>query len=140
MESTGTYWQSLYAVLMSKGFHVVLCNGKFNKNIKGKKNDVMDCQWIQKLYTLGLFTSSFLPDGKTEQLRTYCRHRSNLLYNSASTSRKMQKYLRLLNLRLDVSHNAKEMKITLIIFIVLFISLTSYSHSKEICNKNKICR
>jgi len=70
MESTGTYWQNLYAVLISKGLHVVLCNGKFTKNIKGKKTDIKDCQWIQKLHTLGLLTSSFLPDGKTEELRT----------------------------------------------------------------------
>lgn len=102
MESTGTYWQNLYAVLMSKGFDVILCNGKFTKNIKGKKSDVMDCQWIQKLHTLGLLSGSFLPDGKTEELRTYCRHRANLLHMAASTSKKMQKYLRLLNLRLDV--------------------------------------
>ena len=105
MESTGTYWQNLYAVLISKGFHVILCNGKFTKNIKGKKTDVKDCQWIQKLHSLGLLSSSFLPDGKTEQLRTYCRHRANLLHNAASTSKKMQKYLRLLNLRLDVVVN-----------------------------------
>jgi len=102
MESTGTYWQNLYAVLISRGFHVILCNGKFTKNIKGKKSDVKDCQWIQKLHSLGLLTSSFLPDAKTEQLRTYCRHRANLLHSAASTSKKMQKYLRLLNLRLDV--------------------------------------
>ena len=102
MESTGTYWQNLYSVLISRGFNVILCNGKFTKNIKGKKTDVKDCQWIQKLHTLGLLSSSFLPDGQTEQLRTYCRHRSNLIRSSASTSKKMQKYLRLLNLRLDV--------------------------------------
>lgn len=102
MESTGTYWQNLYAILISKGFHVILCNGKFTKNIKGKKTDIKDCQWIQKLHSLGLLTSSFLPDGKTEQLRTYCRQRANLLHSAASTSKKMQKYLRLLNLRLDV--------------------------------------
>lgn len=105
MESTGTYWQNLYAVLISKNFHVILCNGKFTKNIQGKKTDIKDCQWIQKLHSLGLLSSSFLPDGKTEQLRTYCRHRANLLHNAASTSKKMQKYLRLLNLRLDVVVN-----------------------------------
>ncbi|MFN0048425.1 MAG: IS110 family transposase [Cytophagales bacterium] len=105
MESTGTYWQSLYAVLMAKGFEVLLCNGKFTKNIKGKKTDVKDCQWIQKLHTLGLLSGSFLPDPDTEELRTYCRHRENLLHNAASTSKKMQKYLRLLNLRLDVVVN-----------------------------------
>lgn len=105
MESTGTYWQSLYAVLIANGFHVILCNGKFTKNIKGRKTDVQDCQWIQKLHSIGLLTGSFLPDEATEQLRTYCRHRSNLLDTAASTSKKMQKYLRLLNLRLDVVVN-----------------------------------
>ena len=55
MESTGTYWQSLYATLQSVGLDVILCNGKFIKNIKGKKTDVQDCQWIQKLHALGLF-------------------------------------------------------------------------------------
>lgn len=105
MESTGTYWQNLYAVLISRGFHVVLCNGKYAKNIKGKKTDIKDCQWIQKLHSLGLLTSSFLPDGKTEQLRTYCRQRASLLHSAASASKKMQMHLRLLNLRLDVVVN-----------------------------------
>ena len=102
MESTGTYWQNLYAVLLSKGFQVILCNGKFTKNIKGKKTDIKDCQWIQKLHSLGLLSSSFLPDEETEQLRTYTRHRANMLNNAASASKKMQKYLRLLNFRLDI--------------------------------------
>lgn len=102
MESTGTYWQGLFAVLQNAGFQVILCNGKFTKNIKGKKTDVQDCQWIQKLHTIGLLTGSFLPDEATEQLRTYCRHRANLIDQAADTTRKMQKYLRLLNLRLDV--------------------------------------
>lgn len=102
MESTGTYWQSLFAKLQAEGFKVILCNGKFTKNIKGKKTDVLDCQWIQKLHTIGLLSGSFLPDEHTEQLRTYCRHRSNLLELAGKASLKMQKYLRLLNLRLDV--------------------------------------
>lgn len=101
MESTGTYWQALYAVLSDSDFQVILCNGKFTKNIKGKKTDVQDCQWIQKLHSIGLLSGSFLPDLQTEELRTYCRHRAGLIDAAASTSKKMQKYLRLLNLRLD---------------------------------------
>lgn len=102
MESTGTYWQSLFVTLQGAGLEVILCNGKFTKNIKGKKTDVQDCQWIQKLHTLGLLSGSFLPDEATEELRTYCRHRTNLLEQAAATSQKMQKYLRLLNVRLDI--------------------------------------
>jgi len=102
MESTGTYWQSLFATLQAAGFRVILCNGKFTKNIRGRKSDVQDCQWIQKLHSIGLLTGSFLPDTATEQLRTYCRHRLNLIETAADNTRRMQQYLRLLNLRLDV--------------------------------------
>lgn len=102
MESIGTYWQNLFATLQEHGLEVILCNGKFTKNIKGKKTDVQDCQWIQRLHTLGLLSGSFLPDIETEKLRTFCRHRSNLVRSAASTTKKMQKYLRLMNYRLDV--------------------------------------
>ena len=105
MESTGTYWQSLYSMIEQGGIDIILCNGKFTKNIKGKKTDVQDCQWIQKLHTLGLLTGSFLPDIETEKLRTLCRHRLNLIDMNATIIKKMQKYLRLLNLRLDVVVN-----------------------------------
>lgn len=89
MESTGTYCQNLYAILISKGFQVIFCNGKFTKNIKGKKTDIKDCLCIQKLHILGLFAGSFFPDGKTEELRTYCKHRCNPLHAAASASKKM---------------------------------------------------
>lgn len=102
MESTGTYWQNLYSTLQELGLKVILVNGKFTKNVSGKKTDVKDCQWLQKLHTIGLLNGSFLPDTATEQLRTYCRQRTNLIDTAADTTRKMQKCLRLLNLRLDV--------------------------------------
>lgn len=124
MESTGTYWQSLYAVLIAQGFQVILCNGKFTKNIKGKKTDIQDCQWIQKLHSIGLLSGSFLPDQATEQLRTLCRHRANLLDSEAAASKKMQKYLRLLNLRLDVVVND-------------ICGLTGMAIIKAICNGEK---
>ena len=76
---------------------------------------MLDCQWIQKLHTIGLLSGSFLPDEATEQLRTYCRHRANLVDQAADTTRKMQKYLRLLNLRLDMV--VKDIEQTLLQFM-----------------------
>ena len=102
MESTGTYWQNLFSILQEVGIKVILVNGKFTKNIHGKKTDVKDCRWLQQLHSIGLLTGSFLPDSETDLLRTYCRHRTNLIQLAADTTRKMQKYLRLLNLRLDI--------------------------------------
>lgn len=93
LESTGTYWQNLYAVLQAKGFDVILTNGKFTKNIKGRKTDVQDCQWIQKLHSLGLLSGSFLPDDKTEQFRAYARQRTSWLNQSAAVTQKMQNFL-----------------------------------------------
>ena len=102
MESTGTYWQNLFSTLVGQGFDVILVNGRQTKNIKGKKTDIKDCQWIQKLHSLGLLSASFLPDSDTDTIRTYSRHRQNLLKQSASCTRRMQKYLRLMNMRLEV--------------------------------------
>lgn len=102
MESTGTYWQNLFSTLVGKGFDVILVNGRQTKNIKGKKTDIKDCQWIQKLHSLGLLSASFLPDSHTDTIRTYSRHRQNLLKQSASCIRRMQKYLMLMNMRLEV--------------------------------------
>jgi transposase len=105
MENTGNYWQNLYVELIKHGFEVTLANGKFTKNIKGKKTDVKDARWIQKLHSIGLLTSSFLPDETTEKLRTYCRQRQNMLDLAAEASLKMQKYLKILNFRLDIVVN-----------------------------------
>lgn len=105
MESTGTYWQNLFSSLVAYGFEVILVNGKQTKNVKGKKTDIKDCQWIQKLHSLGLLSSSFLPDSTTDIIRTYSRHRLNVLSQASSSSKRMQKYLRLMNMRLEVVVN-----------------------------------
>jgi transposase len=105
MESTGTYWQNLFSTLVAAGFDVILVNGKQTKNIKGKKTDIKDCQWIQKLHSLGLLSNSFLPDSTTDVIRTYSRHRLNLIEQSANCTKRMQKFLRLMNMRLDVVVN-----------------------------------
>lgn len=102
LESTGTYWQNLFVELMNSGLEVVLTSGRFTKTITRKKTDVLDCQWIQKMHALGLLPSSFLPDEQTEKLRTYTRHRANMIALKADTSHKMAKFLKYLNFRLDV--------------------------------------
>jgi len=102
MESTGDYWQNLFAILGNADFEVSLVNGKFTKNPTRQKTDVLDCQHIQKMHTLGLLRSSFLPDEPTERLRTYCRQRLNLIEARATRNRKIQKNLKLLNYRLDI--------------------------------------
>lgn len=50
MESTGSYWQTLFNALQQAGFEVLLVGGSQTKNVKGRKTDVIDCIWIQKLH------------------------------------------------------------------------------------------
>lgn len=102
MESTGSYWQTLFSALQRAGFEVMLVSGKQIKNVKGK-TDVKDCQWIQRLHSLGLLTGSFLPSTDIEKLRTYQRHRNWMVEQCAKMSNKIQKALRLMNIRLDVA-------------------------------------
>lgn len=102
MESTDSYWQSFYNVLQDAGFEVLLVPGNQPKNLR-KKTDVKDAQWIQKLHSLGLLSGSFLPDKQILRIRTISRHRASLVETCARYANKIQKCLRLMNIRLDVS-------------------------------------
>ena len=103
LESTGNYWQSLFVMLQDYALNPILVNGKFTKNVKGRKSDVLDCQWIQKLHTLGLLEASFLPDLFTEELRLYTRHRQTLIADGGTYIQKIQQALRRANIRLDIA-------------------------------------
>lgn len=102
MESTGSYWQTLFFVLQEAGFEVLLVDGHQTKNAR-KKTDVKDCQWIQKLHSMGLLSGCFLPSTQTLRLRNLARYRISLVESCAKYTNKIQKTLRLMNIRLDVA-------------------------------------
>ena len=52
MQSTGVYWMALYDVLESHGLEVNVANARHTKTLPGRKTDVQECQWLQKLHTL----------------------------------------------------------------------------------------
>jgi transposase len=100
MESTGSYWQGLYLVLVEEGFDVLLVPGAQIKSFR--KTDIKDARHIQQLHTLGLLSSCFLPDQFTGILRELARHRKSLIQDSSRYINRIQKCLRLMNFRLDV--------------------------------------
>jgi transposase len=79
MESTGVYWIPPYELLEVRGFEVYLVNARHVKNVPGRKSDVKDCQWIQRLHSYGLLSASFRPEAEMCALRAYLRHRANLV-------------------------------------------------------------
>jgi transposase len=103
LESTGTYWKNLFVMLQQQGLNPILVNGRFTKNLKGRKTDVLDCQFIQKMHSLGLLPDCFQPDDFTEQVRNLVRHRSTLIGQAGDASKRMQQSLRGMNVRLDVA-------------------------------------
>jgi hypothetical protein len=105
MESTGSYWQTLFNALQQAGFEVILVKGSNTKNISGKKTDMLDCIWIQKLHSLGLLPASFLLSDYLQTLRAYYNQRQYLVNQTTKYVNKMQKAMRLMNIRLDVVLN-----------------------------------
>jgi hypothetical protein len=61
MEATGVYWIPLFQLLERRGFAVLLVNARQIKNVSGRKSDILDCQWIQRLHAYGLLGGSFRP-------------------------------------------------------------------------------
>ena len=100
MESTGVYWIPCYQILEEHGFEVKLVNARHVKNVPGRKSDVSDCQWLQRLHTYGLLSGSFRPDDQICVLRSYWRHRSNLVRYASDHIQHMQKALTQMNLHL----------------------------------------
>jgi transposase len=100
MESTGVYWKSLFSLLISEGFEVLLVNSSHVKNVTGRKNDEDDAMWLQKLHSCGLLKSSYLPEDEQDSLRTLVRYRKTLMQDASRFVLRMQKSLELMNIKL----------------------------------------
>jgi hypothetical protein len=91
MESTGVYWICPFQILESHGIAVKLVNARQARNVPGRKTDVSDCQWLQRLHTYGLLSGSFRPEDQVCVLRSYWRHRDNLVRYASAHIQHMQK-------------------------------------------------
>ena len=118
MESTGVFWIPVYELLQAQGFAVYLVNARHIKNVPGRKSDVQDCQWIQRLHSCGLLSHSFRPQAEMVVLRSYLRSscaacyarvqpqvaaqdmRADLIEHRAAHIQHMQKALQQMNLQL----------------------------------------
>ena len=102
MEATGYYWKNPFVMLQDYGLEVILVNAKHTRNVRGRKSDKIDANWIRRLHSCGLLSASFQPDAFTERLRHYTRHRQNLIRVADSYINRMHKSLTLMNLHLGL--------------------------------------
>jgi transposase len=100
MESTGVYWIPIFQILDAYGFEVFLVNARHVKNVPGRKTDVLDCQWIQYLHSVGLLRGSFRPDQEICAVRSLLRHRDNMVKAASRHVQHMQKALTQMNLQI----------------------------------------
>lgn len=100
LESTGTYWIPLYQKLERADLEVVLVNARHVKNVPGRKTDMQDCQWLQKLHSCGLLRAAFRPHDCICQVRALVRHRAGLIAAAAEQVQLMQKALQQMNILL----------------------------------------
>jgi transposase len=100
MESTGVYWIPIFEVLEARGFEAQVVNAHQLKGVTGRKSDIQDCQWIQRLHSCGLLRGSFRPEAEICALRAYLRHRAELLEHRAAHIQHMQKALQQMNIQL----------------------------------------
>ena len=100
LESTGVYWIPVYEVLEQRGLKVWLVDARQLKYVPGRKSDVQDCQWLQKLMCFGLLRAAWRPDGDVCVVRAVARQREVLLIEQASWVQRMQKALVQMNIQL----------------------------------------
>ena len=101
MESTGVYWIPAFEILESYGFEVFLVNARAAKTVPGRKTDVNDAQWLQKLHQFGLLQASFQPSQKIAGLRAYLRQREKLLEYKSAHIQHMQKAMMQMKIQLQ---------------------------------------
>jgi transposase len=100
MEATGVYWIPVYQILETSGFELCLVNARYFQNVPGRKTDVSDCQWLQRLHSAGLLRGSFRPAQEVCVLRSLTRHRDNLIRLASTHVLHMQKALDQMNVQL----------------------------------------
>ena len=100
LESTGVYWIPVFEVLERRGLKVWLVDARQLKYVPGRKSDVQDCQWLQKLMSLGLLRAAWRPADEVCVLRAVVRQRDTLLMEQVSWVQRMQKALVQMNIQL----------------------------------------
>ena len=77
MELTSVYWISIFELLDARGFTVFLVNAaRTPKHVPGRKTDVSDAQWLQRLHSLRSAACQFSaqrPDCRATSIRTSAR-------------------------------------------------------------------
>lgn len=99
MEATSVYWIPLAELLEEAKIAVCLVNPRHVQNVAGRKSDVMDCQWLQYLHSVGLLRAAFRPPAQVRAVRALWRHRAALVRQSGWYIQHLHKALDQMNVQ-----------------------------------------
>lgn len=101
IESTGVYWIAPHEVMEAHGLEVLLVDTRQLAKVPGRdrKSDPTDCEWIQRLHSCGLLRGCFRPPEAICTLRTLVRDKAVLVAERGDWTRRMQKSLDQMNVR-----------------------------------------
>ena len=100
MEATGVYWKPVWHVL-EQDFALLLANPLHVRNVKGRKSDVSDAEWISELLAHGLITASMVPPAPIQELRDLTRTRRQLVREIGQHTQRIQRVLEDANVKLS---------------------------------------
>lgn len=100
MESIGVYWKPVYNVLEAT-CKITLGNAAHIKNIKGRKTDVKDAQWIAELHRCDLIRGSFVAPREIREIRDLTRYRKKLKGYEAAERNRILKILEDANIKIS---------------------------------------
>jgi len=100
LESTSVYWIPVADLLEANGIEAVLVDTREVRMVPGRKSDVKDCQWLQKLHSCGLLRGGFRPPENISAVRTLLREKESLVAMRAQCILQMQKSCDQMNIRI----------------------------------------
>lgn len=100
MESTSVFWVPVWDVLESGGIEVRLVDTREVSMVPGRKSDIKDCQWLQRLHSCGLLRGCFRPPEKYNAVRSVIRERENVIAFRTQSIQGIQKSCDQMNIRI----------------------------------------
>ena len=104
MESTGVYWHPVYDTLENSfdgNIEILVVNARHMKNVRGKKTDIKDAEWLADLLRHGLVRGSFIPHHDVRKLRQQTRYRKTIVNDISTQKNRIEKTLQMAGFKLS---------------------------------------
>ncbi len=92
IESTGVYWIPTYTLLEDK-VETIIANPLQIKNIPGRKNDILDSEWIAEICLNGQIKPSYIPPKEIREIRELTRSHVKLTQAKTAFKNRVHKVL-----------------------------------------------